>query len=79
MHSAMAEEDLADILWGGGRDRKEYHARGLVRSVSDDGVSVTVKGATLTLPKLAGCSASAGDVVLVLMTPSGGVVIDRFG
>lgn len=74
----MAEEELAEIIWGSGSPR-DYFARGLVRSVSGGRVGVSVKGATVTLPRLDRYSPTVGDVVLVLMTPSGGVVIDKFG
>lgn len=78
MSSAMAEEDLAEILWGS-QPRRDYFARGRVESVAGARVSVSVKGTTVTLPKLASCAPTAGDVVLVLMMPTGGVVIGKFG
>lgn len=79
MSKAFIEEELADILWGD-EPKRTYFARGLVRSFEGSRVDVTVKGSDpIRVAKLAGYTPRVDDVVLVLMMPNGGIVIDKIG
>ena len=70
----------ARALWPESGPR-EYHTRAPVRSVSGGTVNVLLRGADEPTPcaKLSGVSAKAGDIALVLMLPSGGIVLGTIG
>ena len=68
-----------ELFWSE-EPRSSYIAFGKVRSVTGKKVNVSIKGSDATpLPKLASYSPTAGDVVLVAMMPSGGVVLGAIG
>lgn len=74
-------DELAAALWPDAGTAREYHTRAPVQSVSGSTVNVLLRGATTATPcaKLAGVSPKAGDVALVLMLPSGGIVLGTIG
>ena len=76
MPSANLADQLAAALWPESGPR-EYHTRAPVQSVSGSTVYVLLRGSATATPcaKLSGVSPKAGDVALVLMLPSGGIVL----
>lgn len=76
----MADE-LAGVLWPDDGEAREYHTRGKVQGVSGGKVDVLLRGAQAATPcgKLAGCEPKAGDIALVLVMPSGCVVLGVLG
>lgn len=74
-------DELAAALWPDGGTAREYHTRAPVQSVSGSTVNVLLRGSSEPTPcaKLASASPKAGDLALVLMLPSGGVVIGTIG
>ena len=79
-NSGELADELARALWPGHGPR-EYHTRAPVRSASGGTVNVLLRGADEPTPcaKLSGVSAKAGDIALVLMLPSGGIVLGTIG
>lgn len=75
-NSGELADELARALWPETGPR-EYHTRAPVRSVSGGTVNVLLRGADEPTPcaKLSGVSVKAGDIALVLMLPSGGIVL----
>ena len=80
MPNANLADQLAAALWPESSAR-EYHTRAPVQSVSDSTVYVLLRGSTVATPcsKLSGVSPKVGDVALVLMLPSGGIVLGIIG
>ena len=76
----MADE-LAGVLWPDDGEAREYHTRGKVQGVTADEVEVRRRGTQAATPcgKLAGCEPKAGDIALVLVMPSGCVVLGVLG
>lgn len=74
-------DELAGVLWPDGGQAHEYHTRGRVQGVSGGKVNVLLRGSQTATPcgKLAGCDPKAGDIALVLVMPSGCVVLGVIG
>jgi uncharacterized membrane protein len=57
---------------------RETHRIGWVSTVSGSRlVVITSGGATLTVPRLASCAATGGDVVLLAVTPAGWIAVGK--
>lgn len=80
MPSANLADELAAALWPDPAPR-ESHTRAPVESVDGSTVTVLLRGSSEPTPcaKLSHVTAKAGDVALVLMLPSGGIVIGTIG
>lgn len=80
MSTGILAEDVARALWPNSK-AGDYHARGVVTGVSGTTVSVRLRDAETPTAcgKLASCSPKAGDLVLVLVMPSGSVVLGTIG
>lgn len=76
MDKGTLADELARALWPD-EPAREYHTRAPVLSVDGATVNVLLRGSPEPTPcsRLASCSPKAGDLALVLMMPSGGVVI----
>ena len=76
----MADE-LAGVLWPDDGEAREYHTRGKVQGVSGGEADVPLRGSQAAPPcgKPAGCEPKAGDIALVLVMPSGCVVLGVLG
>ncbi len=73
-------DKLASALWPES-SAKEYHTRAPIQSISGNIINVKLRGAQEATPcaKLEHVNATVGDIALVLMLPSGGVVIGIIG
>lgn len=79
--TGIYQDELAEVLWPDAGGAGEYHTRAPVESISGSTVNVLLRGATSPTPcsKLSSCSPKAGDLALVLMMPSGGIVVGVIG
>lgn len=73
---AMLADELAAALWPD-KEAREYHTRAPVAKVDGATAYVRLRGASELTPcgVLAGASPKAGDLALVLVMPSGCVVL----
>lgn len=76
MPSGTLADKLAEALWPE-QEAREYHTRAPVRRVSGSTAYVRLRGATEDTPcgVLAGAAPKAGDLALVLVMPSGCIVV----
>lgn len=80
MSRGILAEDLADALWGNGEPAGEYHARGVVTSVSGSKASIRIRGSDpVSCTCMASYSPSVGDIALVLVMPGGCIALGKVG